>query len=181
MTIENPTNFQLVSTMNEAFNNPKGDPLNFSPVKIFNQTKNIGHELAETMKALGATEESVKALIEATDNLKLDPNARIDLEQVRDGLTDIHVFAYGAHHLMGIDADKDMISVIYGVMSRFVKDEEDLIETKAKHAAKGVTETYTEGMFPVMILKSAVDQPDAPKGKFLKAASYHEPIFYSVG
>lgn len=103
-----------------------------------------------------------------------------NLDEVRDGLCDIHVFAYGAHHLMGIDADQDMNSVLDGVMTRFIKDEADKQATIAKHAAKGVFEVYFEGEYPVMVMKSAVDQPDAPKGKFLKSASYCEPEFHQV-
>ena len=47
-------------------------------------------------------------------------------------------------------------------------------------AAAGVTDVYFEGEYPTMIMKSASDQPDAPKGKFLKSASYKEPVFYPV-
>src|SRR3546814_4110464 len=31
-----------------------------------------------------------------------------------------------------------------------------------------------------MVMKSGADQPDAPKGKFLKSVSYREPEFYRV-
>jgi hypothetical protein len=31
-----------------------------------------------------------------------------------------------------------------------------------------------------MVMKSASDQPDAPKGKFLKSASYSEPVLPEV-
>lgn len=50
----------------------------------------------------------------------------------------------------------------------------------ALHAARGVIEVYFEGDYPVMVMKSAVDQPDAPKGKFLKSASYSQPVFHAV-
>jgi len=76
-----------------------------------------------------------------------------------------------------LNISEDMQSVIDGVMTRFVKDEDDLKATIALHAAKGTTEVYTEGEYPKMILKSAKDQPDAPKGKFLKSASYKNTQF----
>lgn len=174
------SNFEMVSVMNSAFGNPKGDPANIDWERVRNQTKNIIDEFGETMIALGADRQRIQAAIaNFKANIVFNPLNAIDVDGVRDGLCDIHVFAYGSHHFMGIDADRDMHTVVQGVMTRFVKDEHDLEETKAKFAAKGVTETYTEGSYPTMILKSAVDQPDAPKGKFLKAASYKEPIFYN--
>ena len=99
---------------------------------------------------------------------------------VRDALCDINVFSYGAHHMMGLDADRDMDAVITGVMTRFIKNPEDKAQTVAKHSQAGVTEVYFEGAYPYMVMKSAVDQPDAPKGKFLKSASYRAPEFYDV-
>lgn len=72
---------------------------------------------------------------------------------------------------------EDMRTVITGNMTRFIKDEADLTKTKEKFLAKGVMTFYTQGVYPTMILKSAADYPDAPKGKFLKAVSYTEPQF----
>src|SRR3546814_13360319 len=90
-------------------------------------------------------------------------DSTVNLNQARDGLCDINVFSYGAHHMMGIDADRDMSSVVGGVMTRFIKDEADKVATQALHAAKGVTNVYFEGDYPVMVMKSGADQPDAPK------------------
>ena len=81
---------------------------------------------------------------------------------------------------MGVDADADMRSVITGVMTRFVKNEADLQATLHKHSLNGITHVRTEGEYPNMIVKSASDQPDAPEGKFLKSASYHEEQLYPV-
>src|SRR3546814_15337973 len=82
--------------------------------------------------------------------------------------------------MLGIDADRDMSSVVGGVMTRFSNDEADKVATQALHAAKGVTNVYFEGDYPVMVMKSGADQPDAPKGKFLTSVSYREPEFYRV-
>lgn len=81
---------------------------------------------------------------------------------------------------IGQDLDEDMKIVVDAVMTRFVKDEDDLGTTIEMHAAKGVHTTYTEGEYPTLILKSAEDQPDAPKGKFLKSASCEKPVFRSL-
>jgi hypothetical protein len=171
-------NFETVSVMNEAFGNPQGDPTNIDYDRIRAQCINIGHEFVELLNALGADPYYTNMLLRITNDIGFSLTA--DLDAVRDALCDIHVFAYGAHHLMGIDANKDMATVVNAVMTRFVKDPQDQQETIDKHAAKGVREVYFEGTYPTMIMKSAVDQPDAPKGKFLKSASYKEPVFYTV-
>lgn len=182
-----PTNFMLVGHMNNAFGNPKGFASNIDRDRIAKQSLNIADELAETFIALGANEKLAKA---AASLFKLDltmaltegkfSGNKVNVNGVRDGLSDIHVFAYGAHHLMGIDADQDLSSVIDGVMTRFIKDEDDKQATIAKHAANGITDVYFEGEYPTMIMKSSRDQPDAPQGKFLKSASYTDTVFYPV-
>jgi hypothetical protein len=73
--------------------------------------------------------------------------------------------------------DADMKVVVAADMSRFIKDEADRQATIAMHAAKGVSAVYFEGTYPTCIMKSAIDQPDAPKGKFLKSASNQQPEF----
>src|SRR5690606_3368776 len=175
------TNFTYVSEMNEAFGNPQGDPKNIDWPKVRRQCLSILDEFIELQKALGLREEdTLTALASARSLLTVAKYELPELNQVRDGLCDIHVFGYGAHHLMGIDADRDMVEVVDKVMTRFIKDEADEAATIAKHAAKGVTEVYLEGEYPRRILKSAAEQPDAPVGKFLKSASFQEPEFYEV-
>lgn len=173
------TNFERVAEMNEAFGNPKGDPQNIDWAKVRSQCKNIFDEFIELQVALGVDRVTLANLQRARTALNNgtypgDP----DLAQVRDTLCDINVFSYGGHHLMGIDADRDMNAVVDGVMTRFIKDEQDEIATIKKHAEKGVTKVYLEGEYPKRILKSAAEQPDAPRGKFLKSASCRSPIFY---
>lgn len=174
------SNFQRVAEMNTAFGNPKGDPNAVSLNRLISQCKNIPDEVGELFIALGADRGLVHSLV---NNLKwtLDNRvAPVNVDQVRDSLGDIHVFTYGANHFMGIDADEDMNAIIDGVMTRFVKDEADLKATLAKHHAKGIKDMYTEGEYPMMIVKSAKDQPDAPQGKFLKSASFQDTVFKPV-
>lgn len=182
-----PTNHQLVAAMNTAFGNPKGDPDAIDWDRIAKQSLNIADELGEMFVALGAEREATRTAVQlfklSIERLRAVGQAGgtpVDRDGVRDALCDIHVFGYGAHHLMGIDADADMWAVLTGVMTRFIKDEADKAATIAKHAAAGVTDVYFEGEYPTMIMKSASDQPDAPKGKFLKSASYREPVFPEV-
>lgn len=153
-----PTNFQLVAAMNSAFGNPKGDSGAIDLERVKSQCKNILDEYNELMEAF----------------------EQRDFYKIRDALCDIHVFAYGAHHLMGLDADDDMFQVVNAVMSRFIKNEDDKERSRINYANKGVTEVYFEGNYPQMIMKSAIDQPDAPKDKFLKSASYREPTFNGI-
>lgn len=154
--------FEMVSRMNQAFGNPKGDPKAINWERIEKQCANIYGEYKELLEALEAR----------------------DLNAVRDALCDINVFSLGAHHLLGIDANDDMRAVIEGVMTRFCKDKEDYYMTVGKYTLLGV-EFYTEGDFPTLCLKSAKDQTDKlgefyPKGKFLKSASFREPVFSPV-
>ena len=177
---ENMSNFNRVSAMNTAFGNPKGDPKNTDWDRVRKQSLNIADEYGETMIALGADPALVKdavAHLKYVSSMAVNP---VNALQVRDGLCDIHVFAYGAHHLMGVDADTDMDAVVDGVMTRFVKDPQDMKATLKLYADKGVHRVYVEGEFPTMVLKSAADQPDAPKGKFLKSASYTDTVFPAV-
>jgi len=174
------SNYQRVSKMNTAFGNPKGDAERIDWARVRRQVLNIADEFGETVIALGADAEVVK---DAVAHLKFVASKAInpiDRDLVRDGLCDMHVFGYGAHHLMGIDADADMNAVVDGVMTRFMKDPDDRLATQIMHAKKGVTEVYVEGDYPTMVLKSASDQPDAPKGKFLKSASYQDTVFPAV-
>lgn len=184
------TSFQLVSEMNVAFGNPKGDPLNIPWDRVAKQALNIPDEVGEMFIALGGHDKysaTADRIREAASAFKAalhvayhNPSAAPDLHGVRDASRDVGVFNDGIPHFMGIDGDEDMRTVIRGVMTRFIKDEEDKAATIARHAAKGVTEVYFEGEYPTMIMKSAVDQPDAPRGKFLKSASYKEFPFYDV-
>ena len=171
------SNFTRVAAMNKAFGNPQGDPHNIDPQPLRRQCLNIADELGELYIALGADPSKIKGCVAALKAAAVAGAFGLDLDGVRDALCDINVFSYGAHHLMGIDADADMAAVINGVMTRFVKDPEDLANTLDKHAAKGVSQVYLEGVYPTLVVKSAADQPDAPKGKFLKSASYQETVF----
>lgn len=175
-----PTNHERVAQMNVAFGNPAGNPAAIDWSRVRSQCRNIADELGELFIALGADPAMVKYRVAALKLAAAVPVATIDLIGARDALCDIHVFGYGAHHMMGIDADADMAAVVDGVMTRFIKDDADKAATIAQHAAAGVTEVYFEGEYPTMVMKSAVDQPDAPRGKFLKSASYRLPVFPQV-
>lgn len=156
------SSFQYVSEMNTAFGNLKGDPNNINWERLEAQCKNILDEYYELM---GNPITGKPGALELRD-----------LDGVRDALCDIQVFSNGAQHFLGVDGDEDMSDVLDGVMTRFCKDQEELDATVAKWEGRGL-EVYTEGSFPRMIVKSSKDQPDAPKGKFLKSTGYTDTVF----
>jgi len=177
------TNFDLVSAMNVAFGNERGNPLAIDWSRVRSQSLNVLDEFIELMSAFGLESETMAQLKAVRKRLtadKFSPNTP-DHEKVRDTLCDIHVYAYGAHHLMGINADEDTIEVVEKVMTRFIKDDADKAATQAMHAAAGVTQVSFEGEYPTMIMRSTADQPDAPVGKFMKSASFQEPVFPAPG
>jgi predicted HAD superfamily Cof-like phosphohydrolase len=174
------TNFQRVSAMNTAFGNPKGNPKNIDWDRVRKQCLNIPDELGELFIALGANAADIKHVIHTLKRVAANATGEVNVTEVRDALCDIPVFSYGAQHFMGVNGDADMNAVIDGVMTRFVKNQEDLDATVKLHAAKGVLDVYHEGEFPTMVLKSGSDQPDAPKGKFLKSASYQNTVFAPI-
>lgn len=147
-----------IAEMNTAFGNPRGNASNINFQRLTHQCMNIDDEFQELLDAL----------------------ANQDVDAIRDALCDIQVFASGAQHLIGVDADLDMHAVIDGVMTRFIKDIYDKDASIAMYAAKGVTQVYFEGEYPKMVMKSTVNQPDAPKGKFLKSASYTNTVFPTI-
>ncbi len=164
--------FAIVKNMNVAFGNSEGNPDALNWEKIEKQVSNILSEFIEAYKAMGIE------LKVAVTTVSRDPSKR-DVDGLRDALCDINVFSLGAHHLMGYDAERDMQSVIGGVMTRFCKNMTEMAQTLEKYRALGV-ELYPEGNFPTLCLKSARDQqmPEYPKGKFVKCINYKQPVFY---
>lgn len=146
--------FSQVVDTNVMFGNPQGDPENLNWERLEKQTKNILDEYDELQEAL----------------VEKNPI------KLRDALCDIVVFALGAHHLMGEDAEADMTAVFASNCSKFCTNEEELQATKDNYTARGV-KFYEEGEFPKKYLKSAEDQPGFPKGKFLKCINFKEPVF----
>jgi hypothetical protein len=184
--------FAYVKRMNEAFGNPAGNPEDFDGMpdllqggmmhydeaawsRLQKQCENIGGSIATTPEghAGGHINGEVRELLLAI--------ARRDVLGVRDGLCDIMVFALGAFHFMGYDADADMQAVLDGVMTRFSHTPEELAQTVKKWADLDV-HGLAEGQFPAVIFRSDRDQTSKtgefiPNGKFLKSASYREPVF----
>ena len=165
------TIFQKVAAMNNAFGNPAGNPKSINLERVRTQSLNIADELGELFSALGSDPAIVKEAVSLFKQVGGFTIKDSDIDQVRDALCDITVFAMGAQHLMGVDGDADLDTVVSNVMTRFIKDDADKQATIEKHAKNGITDVYLTGEYPTMVLKSASDQSDAPKDKFLKSAS----------
>lgn len=172
------TPFQRVAEMNEAFGNAKGDYSSIDWAKVRAQYRNIFDEYCEGLVALGIPADQLAQLkaehaFITSRYFRNEPNVL----EVRDALADQQVFKDGVLHFMGVDGDADMHAVVDGVMTRFIKDDADLRATIDLHLSKGVSQVYFVGDYPKMVMKSAIDQRDAPKGKFLKSASYQNTVF----
>lgn len=173
--------FAYVKLMNEAFGNPEGKPADFGLVPLSPTGRNEtawGRLLKQCENIAGSAPEirgEVRELLVAIKER--------DVVKTRDALCDIMVFALGAYHFLGYDADADMAAVLDGVMTRFCRDQTELDATIAKWAARGVTDVYTQGQFPRLCVKAASDQTDTvdgehiPKGKFLKSVGYRDTVF----
>lgn len=165
--------FRQVKLMNEAFGNPEGDPNHIDALRLMSQCKNVGSEFKELMREFG---------IDVHITYAVRPEgATGNIDNIRDALCDIMVFALGGYHFMGYDADRDMQEVIEAVMTRFCKDKDQLDATTMHYINKGVS-FDVEGEFPRKYLKSNKDQGNGeyPKGKFLKSVGYRAPTFYQV-
>ncbi len=148
-------NFGKVIVFNQAIGNEKGDRKNIDWEMLDKEAEMIQSELDELKQAIKER----------------------DINEVRDALCDIHVFAYGTHHKIGYNADADMHTVISSLYSRFCQNEDDLQRTIEHHKNKGVLQITVHGEYPFAYIKSAGDHPDAPKGKFLKSINYNKPKF----
>lgn len=102
------------------------------------------------------------------------------VEEVTNVLSGIIASCWLTLYHLGCSPDADMGAVIEGVMTRFLDDEADAEASIAHWAEKGVTDVAVEGEFPRAILRSMSDQPDSPKGKFLKPVSYRDTVFDDV-
>lgn len=152
--------FEAVSSLNVAFGNPAGDPLNPDWDRLKSQSENI---------------------LDEYDELMVDGIEAKNMTQVRDAICDILVFTLGLAHLAGVPVVDDMAMVDASNRSKFCANPDQLLATINKYTKLGV-EVYAEGEYPMKRVKSAKSQVDIkgnnyPKGKMLKSVSFVEPVF----
>lgn len=152
--------FEDVSSLNVAFGNAKGDPLNPNWDRLESQAKNILDEYNELME---------------------DGFAKKDITEVRDAICDILVFTLGLGHMAGLPVELDMAAVDLSNRSKFCANPDELDATMLKYVALGI-EVYADGSYPLARVKSSKEQTDI-KGniyranKMLKCVKFKEPIF----
>ena len=152
--------FEAVSSLNEAFGNPKGDPHNPNWERLKSQAQNILDEYNELMD----------------DGINVK-----NMQEVRDAICDILVFTLGLAHMAGVPVVEDMEAVDKSNRSKFCADEDDLWETMIKYRDLGVS-TYVDGEFPMVRVKSSKEQVGLDgklyqAHKMLKSVSFIEPKF----
>lgn len=112
---------------------------------------------------------SAEDLVESFSTIKID--------RLANDLLDIITFSTEAQIKVGANPTQDMEDVISGLFTRFCKDETELKDTLHKWQIEKGLEVYVEGEFPKAIVKSAKNQEDAPKDKFLKNVYYKDTVF----
>jgi hypothetical protein len=152
--------FEDVSSLNDAFGNPKGDPLNPKWDRLKSQAKNILDEYNELMD---------------------DGIGPKNMTEVRDAICDILVFTLGLGHMAGIDVEADMKVVDLSNRSKFCANDKELAATVDKYGKLGV-EVYCEGEYPLMRVKSYKEQTGNDgklyqANKMLKSVTFKEPVF----
>lgn len=157
------TMFEDVSSLNVAFGNLKGDPLNPNWDRLKSQAQNILDEYNELMD---------------------DGIGPKNMQEVRDAICDILVFTLGLAHMAGIEVEGDMKAVDESNRSKFCANEAILAATVEKYNKLGV-ETYVDGEFPMKRVKSAKEQTGNDGKlyqayKMLKSVTFKEPIFAPV-
>lgn len=183
--------FQRVYEMNAAFGNERGSHLRAEAKDdaqlnvVLKNSLNILYEFGELMVAFGYDKRMVNFWVEGfvkdLSRQSFRETDDVDITKIRDSLCDINVYSIGSHYKLGYDAEEDTHAVVDQVMTRFIKNEEDLRATIELHKSKGVSKVEVCGKYPQAYLKSTEDQPDAPKGKFLKSASAQKvPAFVEV-
>lgn len=147
------SSFKQICAFNMRIGNSNGNPEEIDWELLSREADMIQSEVDELREAIAAK----------------------DTSGVRDALCDIHIFTYGTHYKMGYNADEDMYEVIQALYSRFCNSMEDVNDTIEYYARRGIINISIHGTEPYFYLKSELDYPDAPKGKFLKSKYYKEP------
>lgn len=145
--------FQRIVKLNRHYRNIQGNPClpNFEDFKDY--SVNFEDEIEELQEALD----------------------KEDFDGVRDALCDLVVYVFGGFYKLGVDANDDINTVVDSLYSRFIKNEQDLQDSLDYYYRKGIKDVSVEGEFPMKVIRSMQNYPDAPKGKVLKSVHYKQP------
>ncbi|WP_027854442.1 nucleoside triphosphate pyrophosphohydrolase family protein [Marinobacterium litorale] len=154
------SNFSDVSFLNTLIGNPQGNLEALDWVAVEAQLGLIEEEFNELKKAVQER----------------------NIEQVRDGASDVLVTTYGLQHRAGIDADADMAEVQASNLSKFCKSHSEAEQTAMAYEKLGLDVTFRTPTLDLITVISAKDQTGSdgkfyPKGKLLKSVNFKEPSF----
>jgi NTP pyrophosphatase (non-canonical NTP hydrolase) len=157
------SNFSDVVTMNELFDNPKGDVKNPEWDGLISMYADlISEELEEVHNAI----------------------TNRDMKELIDGILDVLVVTYGLSHVTGIDADEGMKRVFDSNMSKLCLTFDDAKKTQEmyqkNHGIKTWIREKTFNFKNVWIVKVDGDQYSKdgklyPDNKFLKCVTSYKP------
>jgi NTP pyrophosphatase (non-canonical NTP hydrolase) len=159
------SNFTKVAELNKAFGRATTSKANTDWKEIERQLDLIESEFHELR-----------------DAIRIDR----DWEEMKDGIGDVLVTAYGLAYVTDIDGDKLMENISKSNFSKFCTEQE-AIDTQAFYNSKNVQVEFVSTIIdskPLIAVKSAKEQEYTsangrteiiPKGKLLKNINWHEP------
>ena len=180
------TTFSKNVNLNLAFGNAKGDVTSPDFGKIRNQAKLVLEETRELLEAAYFDHE-VKIEFTASPRVLKEPvvvDIKDIMRQIMDAQGDITTVNDGLAHIAGFDGDECLQRVYASNMSKFVRNEGEVVPALEYYYNKGFPRESLriEGEFPQACIKVVdtitVDSKEYPAGKFLKnMATFKEPDF----
>jgi hypothetical protein len=180
------TTFSKNVNLNLAFGNAKGDVTSPDFGKIRNQAKLVLEETRELLEA-AFFDHDVKVEFTATPRVLKEPvvvDIKGIMRQIMDAHGDITTVNDGVAHIAGFDGDECLQRVYASNMSKFVRNEGEVVPALEYYYNKGFPRESLriEGEFPQACIKVVdtitVDGKEYPAGKFLKnMATFKEPDF----
>lgn len=180
------TTFSKNVNLNLAFGNAKGDVTSPDFGKIRNQAKLVLEETRELLEAAYFDHE-VKIEFTASPRVLKEPvvvDIKDIMRQIMDAQGDITTVNDGVAHIAGFDGDECLQRVYASNMSKFVRNEGEVVPALEYYYNKGFPRESLriEGEFPQACIKVVdtitVDGKEYPAGKFLKnMATFKEPDF----
>lgn len=180
------TTFSKNVNLNLAFGNAKGDVTSPDFGKIRNQAKLVLEETRELLEAAYFDHE-VKIEFTASPRVLKEPvvvDIKDIMRQIMDAQGDITTVNDGLAHIAGFDGDECLQRVYASNMSKFVRNEGEVVPALEYYYNKGFPRESLriEGEFPQACIKVVdtitVDGKEYPAGKFLKnMATFKEPDF----
>lgn len=178
------TTFSKNVNLNLAFGNAKGDVTSPDFTKIRNQAKLVLEETRELLEAAYFDHEVVLTLQLNPRDTEMPTTIEDRMKEIMDAQGDITTVNDGVAHIAGFDGDECLQRVYASNMSKFIRDESEVVPALQYYYDLGFIEGELEiqGEFPQACIKVVdtvtVGGKEYPAGKFLKnMATFKEPDF----